>query len=118
MLLNEGKFELIHFGKEAGLKQPYSPPSGEPLTASVTIRDLGVIVDDQLNWSAHINVKVDMARRMSSWILRTFRSRGVRFKVSNMFIVSFSGRRQKFEWGGANNSNVDPFFSYLEILFT
>ncbi len=75
MSLNENKFELIHFGKENGLKQPYSLPSGESLSASVTIRDLGVIVDDQLNWNAHINVKVDMARRMSSWILRTFRSR-------------------------------------------
>ena len=42
---------------------------------SNTIRDLGVTVDNHLSWSAHINNKVDLARRMSSWILRTFQSR-------------------------------------------
>ena len=35
MLLNEGKFELIHFGKQDVLKQPYFLPSGEPLKIGI-----------------------------------------------------------------------------------
>lgn len=46
MLLNEDRFDLIHFEKADILKLPYSLPSGETLTASNNIRDLGLIVDN------------------------------------------------------------------------
>lgn len=64
MLRTEDKFELIHFGKEDTLKLLYSLSLGETLMTSNTIRDLGVIVHNNITRVTHINSEVDMASRM------------------------------------------------------
>ncbi|XP_029654199.1 uncharacterized protein LOC115227543 [Octopus sinensis] len=75
MLLNEDKFNLIHFRKEDNLKLRYALPSSDSLMSSTNTSHLGVIVDDKLSWSPHVNSKVDLAHEICSWILRTFWSR-------------------------------------------
>lgn len=71
MQLNERRFERMHFGKENAIKQPYSLPSEEPLTAPDSIRDLRVTVDNNLSWKAHINI----AWRTDSYTLGISQSR-------------------------------------------
>lgn len=58
-----GKFERIQFERKTVLKQPYSLSSREPPTSN-DIRDLGVIVYNNLSWGGHINIKIDIARRI------------------------------------------------------
>lgn len=91
--LIENKFEEIHLGKEAAFILPYILPSAERLIASNTARNLGVTVDNNLSYSAHINNKSSMACRAWYWILKIFRSR-------DAFATIF------------------PYLSYLECCFS
>ena len=80
MQLNEDKFQVIQHGKLAQLKssdshQPYTTTTGVPLPPSSSVTDLGVIIDEDLDWASHIQDKVTKASQFSGWILRTFKSR-------------------------------------------
>lgn len=76
-MLNEDKFDGITFGKDDTLKHLFSLFSIEALAPSKNIRDLVLIVERNASWSAVINSKVDMPRRMPSWILRTLQLRDI-----------------------------------------
>ena len=45
-----------------------------PCSSSVTITDLVVIIDEDLDWANHIQDKVTKASQFSGWILRTYKS--------------------------------------------
>ena len=80
MQLNEDKFQVIQHGKLAQLKpsdshHPYTTTAGVPLPSSSSVTDLGVIIDEDLDWASHIQDKVTKASQFSGWILRTFKSR-------------------------------------------
>ena len=79
MQLNEDKFQVIQHGKLAQLKSsdchhPYTTTAGVPLPSSSSVTDLGVIIDEDLDWASHIQDKVTKASQFSDWILRTFKS--------------------------------------------
>ncbi|GAB1603590.1 hypothetical protein Ahia01_000640300, partial [Argonauta hians] len=75
MVLNEQKFELLHFGKTEIPNHVYTLPSGITLSPSHSVRDLGVTVDRNLTWTEHIGKKVNTARKTCAWLLRVFHSR-------------------------------------------
>lgn len=77
MQLHEGKFKLKHFGRKNIIISHTCHTlflSGQLLTAS-NIKDLRVVVDNNLSWSSHVSNKVDIGRQMCSWILKTFWSK-------------------------------------------
>ena len=53
----------------------YTTPGGTTLERSPLVRDLGVNMSEELSWSPHINIMVDKARQISSWVLGVFKDR-------------------------------------------
>ena len=74
MEFNEPKFEQMHFGKGNSQLQ-YTSPTGSVITRKNTIKDLGVIFEDNLLFHKHIISTVAKCHRIAGWSLRTFKSR-------------------------------------------
>ena len=76
MLLNGEKFEHLHVGKNLDqLKSSYLDPAGNIIEEKEQIKDLGVIISNDLTWSKQIKEVVSKARIMTGWVLRTFATR-------------------------------------------
>ena len=75
-IFNGDKFEHIHFGP-CDNPQQYLDPNGSEIMRQNEIKDLGVIISNDLSWSNHIDATIAKCRRMSAWILRTFTKRDV-----------------------------------------
>ena len=76
MLLNGDKFEHLHIGNNLHqIKPKYKDPVGNIIEEKEHIKDLGVIVSNDLTWNKHIEETVSKARIMSGWALRTFTTR-------------------------------------------
>ena len=89
MNLNKDKFELIthslspeHPSLELLKELPfynkfsfYSASEFLNIFPSSDVRDLGVFVDNKLNWRTHYNIIVLKAKQLSGWILNTFYTR-------------------------------------------
>ena len=89
MLLNGDKFELIcheKTTKSSNLKvlenlpfsstfNQYQLSDNTFLFPSTNVRDLGVIINNQLDWEPHILNLCNCARRLSAWILNIFHTR-------------------------------------------
>ena len=71
---NGGKFEHLHFGKH-GQYQLYLDDEDQLIQSKKSVKDLGVHVSCDLKFEVHINTIVRKAQKLSSWILRTFRTR-------------------------------------------
>ena len=78
MELNETKFELMHHGYNEDLKDSYVLPSGTAISSSHTVRDLGILINDELSWKDHYYKMIKEAKKYAGWILRTFSSRSKR----------------------------------------
>ena len=91
MKLNEDKFSLISHHTKSNVEPEemdtfrelpffsesttYEASTSEVIYPSESVRDLGVIIDKQLNWKDHIyKIKQD-ARRMIAWIFNVFYTR-------------------------------------------
>ena len=84
MLFNEDKFELVCHGNT--LKTTSAIPKGEYFTADGTcikihkeVRDLGIQMHENADFSAHINKVVKSARDKAHWVFRSCYSRDVTF---------------------------------------
>ena len=76
MSLNGDKFEHLHVGNNLHqMKSSYKDPSGNIIDEKEHIKDLGVIISNNLTWSKQITEIVAKARVMSGWALRTFSTR-------------------------------------------
>ena len=86
MQLHEDKFELICYRTPAAKilaetlpfmadVTKYTTPNGTTIERSPLVRDLGVNMSEELSWTPHINIMVDKARQISSWVLGVFRDR-------------------------------------------
>ncbi|KAL5255606.1 hypothetical protein ACHWQZ_G010992 [Mnemiopsis leidyi] len=64
--------ETLPFMAEAA---NYTTPNGTTIDRSPLVRDLGVNMSEDLSWTPHINIMVDKARQISSWVLGVFRDR-------------------------------------------
>ena len=89
MDLNLNKFDLMQFkpncnSKSLNLLQnlpfadtysTYQLPNSTTLESSCFVKDLGIFIDCQLDWSIHIYNVCKKARRISGWVLNTFVTR-------------------------------------------
>ena len=76
MSLNGDKFEHLHVGNNLHqIKSSYKDPSGNTIDEKECIKDLGVIISNDLTWSKQIEAVVAKATVMSAWALRTFSTR-------------------------------------------
>eukprot|EP00116_Pleurobrachia_bachei_P000518 sb/3460780/ len=75
MEFNTSKFQLLHHGGNKELKKSYTLKSGTQVESSGEVRDLGILIDASLSWKTHISDIVKKARKMASWILRSFSTR-------------------------------------------
>ena len=86
MKLHENKFELVCYrtpaSKSLSEELPfmsditnYTTPNGSVIERSSLVRDLGVNMSDDYSWTPHINIMVDKARQMASWVLGVFKDR-------------------------------------------
>ena len=101
MSLNGDKFEHLHIGNNLQqIKPKYTDPVGNIIEEKEYIKDLGVIVSNDLTWTRHIEATVSKARIMSGWALRTFTTR----QQDPMITI----------W----NIQVRPFLDYCSPLWT
>ena len=77
MLLNDDKFEALRYGDNQQLKDntTYTTPEGKPIVEKTTIKDLGVLMSDDCQFKQQIDNIITKAKSISSWILRTFKTR-------------------------------------------
>ena len=74
MSFNEDKFQLLQIGSDDSLKLPYQHGNIN-ITKSENVRDLGVVISEDLSFKHHITEMVSNATKFSSWLLRTFYTR-------------------------------------------
>ena len=77
-VFNGDKFEHIHFGKNPQDSATYLDPNGNLIRIKPQIRDLGVVIADDLLWSSHVDRIIANCRKQSAWILRTFSKRDIK----------------------------------------
>ena len=77
MLFNSKKFELLRYGNNTELKNAtnYKSNTGTQIQEKNTTRDLGVIMSSTADFKTHIKTLAETVRDLSSWILRSFKSR-------------------------------------------
>ena len=92
MLLHTDKFEYVchRSGNSKFLEQlpftkeffQYDTGSDNQLYPIHQVKDLGVVITEDLSWSPHINTMCDTARRKLSWILSVFNDRSKRIMLT------------------------------------
>ena len=77
MLFNDKKFELLRYGKNQDLKDSthYLTSTGSEIEEKSSTRDLGVIMSASADFKEQIDHIVETVCDLSSWILRSFKSR-------------------------------------------
>ena len=77
MQLNALKFELLRYGNNQGIKDStsYLNPESELIEETVKVKDLGVDMTNDCKFNTHISRVAESAKKMASWILRTFETR-------------------------------------------
>ena len=77
MQFNGAKFQLLRYGNNDNLKLKtyYRSPDDSVIPESPKVRDLGVIMANNGDFSDHITKTVQSASNMSGWIFRTFYAR-------------------------------------------
>ena len=65
------------------------------ITRSTHVKDLGVIVDEKLNWKLHVNTIYKKCKQLCGWVLSVFHTRD----KSTMLILFKSLIRSKLEYG-------------------
>ena len=76
-VFNGNKFEHIHFGNKSNNIPHYQDPNGHPISIKPLIRDLGVLISNDLSWSPQIDKVISDCRKQAAWILRTFTKRDI-----------------------------------------
>ena len=82
MLFNSNKFEILRYGKDQELKNStlYMTPNCEDIIEEKEcLRDLGILMSKDANFSSHAEHVCSQVRKKSGWILRTFHCRNTWF---------------------------------------
>ena len=53
----------------------FAPNLDEVIEVKEVVRDLGIMIDDNMSYSSHIKKVVSKVNNLAAWALRTFRSR-------------------------------------------
>ena len=77
MVFNEDKFELMQFGKNDDLKNSlyFTPDFKEMIERKQTVKDLGVLFDEDLSFNSHVNKIHKTVSSKIGWVLRSFQCR-------------------------------------------
>lgn len=77
MQFNTDKFECVRYGKDEELKSStqYTAQDGKVIETKDAVRDLGIVMSCDGAFTAHIDKVCTTAKNLSSWILRTFKTR-------------------------------------------
>lgn len=76
MKFNDTKFNLMRYGiNEIIQDNEYKTPSGETIKEETTVKDLGVLMTNDLTFSEHIDSASSKCRKLMYWLLRTFKTR-------------------------------------------
>ena len=73
--LNDSKSDHMRMG-HFDTAASYTSPAGTLIPTKKCIKDLGILMEDNLLFHQHIITTVAKGLRISGWALRTFRSRG------------------------------------------
>ena len=76
-VFNGDKFEHIHFGHHLEKIPVYLDPLQQPITTKTQLKDLGVLISNDLSWIPQINKVISNCRKQTAWILRTFSKRDI-----------------------------------------
>ena len=78
MKFNAGKFEAIKYGSNKNLKYDYcylTPGAEDNIEETETVKDLGVLLDNDLNFTSHVNKVISKVNMKVGWIFRNFNTR-------------------------------------------
>jgi len=77
MTFNDTKFEMLRYGRNSELKEStsYVSNTGSIIQPKAALKDLGVTMSSSGDFKDHINNITETVRNLSSWILRSFKSR-------------------------------------------
>ena len=77
MDFNSSKFELLRYGHNKDLKEAtsYVSNANTPIEEKAMTKDLGVIMSNTGDFKDHISKVTETFRDLSSWVLRSFKSR-------------------------------------------
>jgi hypothetical protein len=77
MLFNDKKFDALRYGTNQELKDStsYLSNNGTKIQVKDSTKDLGVIMSASADFKKHIDSLVETVKDLSSWILRSFKSR-------------------------------------------
>ena len=95
--LAENKINVLHLGAKNAREKYYI--NGKAIEAKEVIRDLGIMIDEKLNFESHINQQVAKASAISTKIIRSFS-----FCTPNEYMALF-------------NTYVSPILLYCSEVF-
>ena len=76
MTFNDTKFNLMRYGSNLDNKNnSYKDPAGVNIKVEHNVKDLGVLMSDDLTFTDHITKVSTTCRKLVYWILRTFHTR-------------------------------------------
>ena len=77
MLFNDAKFELLRYGMNDSVRDNtyYYTNTGTIITEKEEVKDLGVIINNDVSFTSHIDAVIESAKQLTSWVLRTFKTR-------------------------------------------
>ena len=77
MLFNNNKFEVLRYGKNTEIRDStfYLSANDDIIEENESLRDLGVMINNQGTFNDHIDHICSKVMQKSGWILRTFKCR-------------------------------------------
>lgn len=75
MELNKLKYQLLQYGKDKELKIPYIIDGNTKVEKSYSVKDLGVLMDEDMSFAEQINTVKNKAKKVAGWIFRIVQSR-------------------------------------------
>ena len=81
MVLNPSKFELLQYGKQTIGDKAYTylSSTGKSIESKEVVKDLGVLMSSKCDFIPHIDSVVSKVKKLTSWALRSFKSRSKKF---------------------------------------
>ena len=79
---NALKFCVLRLGKNDEIKMNtclLTPEFEEVIEAKEVVKDLGIMIDDSLNFNTQVETAAIKTKINSGWVLRTFKTRSIEF---------------------------------------
>ena len=105
---------MLRLGPKEDIKENtiiFSPDYGEVVEAKPVIKDLGILVDDEVRYEDQLYRAVSKAKQKAGWVLRTFSSRDVgllrtfwrslvqcHLDYGNILWAPYSGHGEGWKW--------------------